>query len=65
MCKRLREINIHKIMESPCTIWYHLYYLKNVKSTHGGVLLKVGLLHGCFSRFLNRTNSTKSCKEIP
>ena len=24
-----------------CTIWYHLYNLKNVKSTHGGVLLLV------------------------
>ena len=45
-----------------CSIWYHLYNLKNVKSTHGGVLflLKVTLLHGCFSRFLNCTNGTKS-----
>ena len=44
------------------SIWYHLYNLKNVKSTHGGVLLllKVTLLHGCFSRFLNCTNGTKS-----
>ena len=24
-----------------CTIWYHLYNLKNVKKTHGGVLLLV------------------------
>ena len=23
------------------TIWYHLYDLKNVKNTHGGVLLSV------------------------
>ena len=41
-----------------CAIWYHLYNLKN-----GGVLLlalKVTLLHGCFSRFLNCTNGTKS-----
>ena len=22
-----------------CAIWYHLYNLKNVKNTHGGVLL--------------------------
>ena len=22
-----------------CTIWYHLYNLKNVKNTHGSVLL--------------------------
>ena len=38
-----------------CTIWYHLHILKIVKNTHGGVLLlvKVTLLHGCFSRFLN------------
>ena len=45
-----------------CSIWYHLYNLKNVKSTHGGVLLllKVTLLHGCFSHFLNCTNGTKS-----
>ena len=39
----------------------------NVKNTHGGVLnlvklqtLKLTLLHGCFSRFLNCTNGTKS-----
>ena len=24
-----------------CTIWYHVYDLKNVKNTHGGVLLLV------------------------
>ena len=40
-----------------CAIWYHFYKLKNLKNTHGGVtfkpatLLKVALLHGCFSRF--------------
>ena len=22
-----------------CAIWYHLYNLKNVKNTHGGVLI--------------------------
>ena len=43
-----------------CAIWYHLYNLKNVKNTHGGVLLLVKLLHGCFSRFLNSTNGIKS-----
>ena len=46
-----------------CAIWYHLDILKNVKNTHGGVLilvLKLTLLHGCFSRFLNCTNRTKS-----
>ena len=26
-----------------CAIWYHLYCLKNVKNTHGGVLLLVKL----------------------
>ena len=48
-------------------IWYHLHNLKNVENTHGGVLplkpatlLKVTLLHGCFSRFLNCTNGTIS-----
>ena len=40
------------------TIWYHLYNLKNVKNTNGGVLLT--LLNGCFSRFLNCANGTKS-----
>ena len=46
-----------------CVIWYHLYDLKNVKNTHGGVVilvLKLTLLHGCFSCFLNCTNGTKS-----
>ena len=26
-----------------CAIWYHLYQLKNVKNTHGGVLFLVKL----------------------
>ena len=49
-----------------CTIWYHLYNLKNKKNIHGGLLilpatlLKLTFLHGCFSRFLNPTNGTKS-----
>ena len=47
-----------------CVIWYHLHNLKNVKNTHEGVLLlaKLTFLHGCFSRFLNCTNGTKSRK---
>ena len=52
-----------------CAIWYHLCNLKNVKNTHGGVLLlvklqalKVTLLHGCFSCSLNCTYGTKSRK---
>ena len=32
---------------------------KNVKDTHGGVLILI-LLHECFSRLLNCTNATKS-----
>ena len=52
------------------TFWYHLYNLKNVKNTHGGVLilekwrlqpvtlLKLTLLHEYFSRFSNCTNGT-------
>ena len=57
-----------------CAILYYLYNLKNVENTHGGVLILVKLEalacsfteintpHGCFSRFLNCTNGTKSCK---
>ena len=48
-----------------CTIWYHLYNIKNVKNTHGGVLLlvlKVTPFHGCFSRFLNCSNDNKPRK---
>ena len=49
-----------------CAIWYHLYNLKNIKNTNGGVLhlvrlqalLQITLLHGCFSGFLNCTNGT-------
>ena len=26
-----------------CAIWYHLYNVKNVKNTHGGVLISVQL----------------------
>ena len=46
-----------------CAIWHHSYNFKNVKNIHRGVLLlalKVTLLNGCFSRFLNCTNDTKS-----
>ena len=56
-----------------CNNWYYLCNLKNVKNTHWGmlllekfqisvVLLKVTLLHGCISSFLNRTYGTKSPK---
>ena len=45
-------------------IWCHLHNFKNVKKTHGGVLILVklqelALLQGCSSRFLNCTNCNK------
>ena len=44
-----------------CAIWYNLHNLKNVKNTHGGVLILVKLqAKSVFSRFLNCTNCTKS-----
>ena len=56
-----------------CAIWYHLHNLKNVKKNpwrsvtvskvvgqKPATLLKVTLLHGCFSPFLNCTFDTKS-----
>ena len=47
-----------------CAIWYHLHNLKNVKNSHGGVILlvKLAVLRSCFSRFLNCANGTKSRK---
>ena len=54
-----------------CVIWYHLYNLKNLKSTHGGVLFSVKLqAEACnftksisspwvFFLFSNCTNGTK------
>ena len=54
--------NKHVIYVVRCAIWYYLYNLTNVKNTHGGVLLllKVTLLYGCFSRFLNCGHGTES-----
>ena len=51
-----------------CTIWYHLYNFKkcekhpwrSVTFSKVAGLLKVTLLHRCFSCFLNCTNGTKS-----
>ena len=55
-----------------CPIWYHMYDLKNVKNTHGGVLLLVSFkLLACnfaksntppwgFLLFVNCVNDTKS-----
>ena len=54
-----------------CTTWHHLYNLKSMKNTHGGVLLllklpatllKVTLLHSFFSGFLDCAKDTKSRK---
>ena len=50
-----------------CASWYHLHNFKNMKNIHGGVSLLVkleasALFHGCFSRFINCTNVTKSRK---
>ena len=56
-----------------CVIWYHLRDLKNVKNSHGGVLVLVKLQTSAgnftiintaawvFFMFLNCTNGTKSC----
>ena len=32
-----------EIVKTLCAIWYHLYNLKNVKNTHGEMLLLVKL----------------------
>ena len=48
-----------------CRVWYHFHNLKNMKNTHGGVLLlaKNNLPPWVFfSCFLNCTNGTKSCR---
>ena len=53
-----------------CTIWYHLYNSKNVKNTHGGVLLFVKLqaintppwVLFTFFFFFTCINDAKSCK---
>ena len=50
-----------------CVIWYHLYNVKNEKNIHRGVLLlvKVALLHRCFSCVLNSTSGAKFHKASP
>ena len=55
-----------------CAIWYHADNLKIVKNAHRGVylklqsatLLKVALLHECFSRVLNCISGTKLRKMV-
>ena len=44
----LKTSNIPKSSVMCCVIWYHLYYLKNVKNTHGGILLLVRLQASVF-----------------
>ena len=44
------------VYDTLCAICYHLYNLKNVKNTHGGVLLLVtmqayNLQHSCIDVF--------------
>ena len=39
-----------------CAIWYHLYNLKNVKNTHGGVLLQVKLQAAIWYHLYNLKN---------
>ena len=56
------KIGKAKIYVLCCAIWYHLYNFKNVRNTHGRVLLLVNFIksntpHGCF---LNCTNCTFS-----
>ena len=43
-----------------CAIWYHLYNLKNVENTHGGVLLLVKLQVKSILRMLNCAPPKKS-----
>ena len=54
---------IHFLYVMLCSIWHHLYNLRNVENTYEGVLPKVTLLHRCFSRFFKCTNGTKSRNE--
>ena len=37
----VQKIGIQRQYVMRCAIWYHLYDLKNVKNTHGGVLILV------------------------
>ena len=39
----LSRVLCWKVYVVRCTIWYHLYNFKNVKNTHGGVLILVKL----------------------
>ena len=59
-------VSLKYIFVMRCAIWYHLYNLKNVKNTHGRVLLLVKLQAlllkvTLIPRFLNCTNSSTLC----
>ena len=41
-----------------CATWYHLYNFKNLKNTHGGVLLQENL-QACFMEFFHVFNLYK------
>ena len=56
LCRVFRHWKIFEVLRD-C---YRLYNLKNVKNTHWGVSLLEALLLGCFSRFFNCTDGTKS-----
>ena len=45
------------ILLMSCAIWYHLYKLKNVKSTHGGVLLLNLLLVNLHTKSFTKSNT--------
>ena len=34
-----------------CATWYYLYNLKNVKKTHGGVLISFNLFALCYQQY--------------
>ena len=71
------HVTLLKLYELPCSgKWYGVRFthsvLKNVQSTHKGVvllvklqaLLKVTFHHGCFSRFLNCTSGTNNAAHL-
>ena len=42
LISHLSLVLVHNLYVMCCAIWYHLYNLKTVKNTHGGVLILVG-----------------------
>ena len=63
MCDAFRDlipiVQFKKRKEHP---WTSVTFSKLLVASKVVALLKVSLLHGCFSCFLNCTNCTKSCK---